>query len=115
MVYCWVALSQGEVGNPGVAAGSGGIDSGSAFTQTAAGSGFVQVVSGSAFSCALNESGDAMCWGDDTDGAVGSGVLPGPASVSAVGRPTAVVGGHGFSQLAAGASHMTAIEGRPGG
>jgi alpha-tubulin suppressor-like RCC1 family protein len=113
MVYCWVALSEGEIGNPDTPAGAGGVDSGSAFTQTDAGSGFVSVVSGSAFSCALNASGAALCWGDDTDGAVGNGAIPAPAASSVVDRPAAVVGGHSFAQLAAGASHLTAIEGRP--
>jgi len=65
---------------------------------------FSQLVSGDFHSCALTSAGDAYCWGENTNGQLGTGAS-GDRAV-----PTAVAGGVRFRALSAGASHTCGID-----
>jgi len=55
-----------------------------------------RIVGGTGHSCALTVDGVAYCWGDNTDGGLGDNSLTSRLI------PTAVTGGHTFSQISAG-------------
>ncbi len=57
--------------------------------------------------CGLDDAGKAWCWGDGYGGVLGDG----DTSDHTVRTPVAVVGGHAFSQLAAGDDHTCGLDG----
>jgi alpha-tubulin suppressor-like RCC1 family protein len=56
---------------------------------------FASVAAGSRHACALAEDGSAWCWGDNTEGQLGTGTAAGSAA------PVRVAGGHTFRSLSA--------------
>jgi alpha-tubulin suppressor-like RCC1 family protein len=63
------------------------------------------VVVGTAHSCALDKNKKAYCWGSNSDGQVGDGTISEPRRT-----PVAVVGGHKFVALTAGAGYTCGLE-----
>jgi alpha-tubulin suppressor-like RCC1 family protein len=63
-----------------------------------------QVVTGDAFACALEESGSAACWGQNTSGQLGSNV-----DTMAHDKPVALIGLPPIARLAAGESQACAV------
>jgi alpha-tubulin suppressor-like RCC1 family protein len=58
---------------------------------------------GTRHSCALDNSGNAYCWGEGANGKLGNG------GTSNVASPVLVAGGHTYRAIAAGGSHTCAI------
>ncbi|HEX4560671.1 MAG TPA: hypothetical protein VH113_02465, partial [Gemmatimonadales bacterium] len=95
--YCWGLNSNGQLGNGGVGAivrhpvpVSGGLT-------------FASISAGYTHSCALTAAGVAYCWGDNSDGALGTG------DTSAHNTPIPVSGGLTFTAIAAGWSFTCGI------
>ena len=100
VAYCWGEGWLGTLGNGRSGPGA------HAVTPVAVGSGqpFQSVSSGASHVCGLTADGRALCWGNNFRGYLGNGEgSPGIAS------PVAVVGGHRFTNLAAGTSHTCAL------
>lgn len=101
---CWGSNAFGQVGTGSTAAAVA-----TPYAVFAAGSGIVGVAAGQAHTCALKSDGSVWCWGKNTEGQVGTGVVSAPVT-----SPTAVVGvGNGGLAVAAGAAHSCVI--RSGG
>jgi hypothetical protein len=64
---------------------------------------FAQIDGGNRFTCALDTSGRAFCWGDNTFGQLGDG------TTTARSVPTAVAGGLTFVALSTGGFHTCAL------
>jgi hypothetical protein len=64
-LYCWGSDASGQIGNG--AGGAGETPS----LATVKSERFTTVSAGTAHACALNLTGRAYCWGDDTDGQLG--------------------------------------------
>ncbi len=67
-VFCWGINLRGQLGN-----GSATESRVPFITRMNRKSDFTMVASGAAHTCALSGSGDVVCWGDNTEGQVGSG------------------------------------------
>ena len=100
--WCWGGGSSGQLGD-------GNADDHETGTP-------VSVVGGHTFTsltarwyrtCGLDDAGNAWCWGDAKFGVLGDGTT----SDHETGTPVAVVGGHTFSQLAAGYEHSCGLDG----
>ena len=68
-----------------------------------------RIAGGTGHSCALTVDGVAFCWGDNTDGGLGDNSLASRLI------PTAVAGGHTFSQISAGLLYSCALTGAGAG
>jgi alpha-tubulin suppressor-like RCC1 family protein len=90
-------------GNVDITATSEGVD-GSASVTIGLSLAFPAADGGYSHTCSLTTSGQAYCWGLNTDGQLGSGIV---SSSSAV--PILVAGGHTFSSLIPGAAHSCAL------
>jgi alpha-tubulin suppressor-like RCC1 family protein len=64
---------------------------------------WVQISSGGAHTCAINEVGEAYCWGNNPDGRLGDGTN------TARLRPRLVTGGHTWASITAGWIHTCGI------
>lgn len=102
--FCWGSDSHGQVGDdpdllteftPSPVAG------GHAFAALA--NGF-----GATYSCALDQGGDAFCWGSNNFGQLGDGAFTGSAANPA---PVAVAGGFTFVSLTAGLATTCGLTG----
>lgn len=86
--FCWGANGRGSLG-----IGPGGYQQ--AFvtrpTQVSGGLTFGSLVASEVTSCGIATDGLAYCWGMDTNGVLGNGVLPLPISISIVNQPGKVV------------------------
>lgn len=100
--YCWGANSHGQLGTgddlPRLVPTS--VAGGLRFTQ-------ISVANEGAFTCGLTGDGKAYCWGSSWGGRLGDG--SGAEAGKAVTTPQLVVGGHTFSQIAAGGGHSCAL------
>lgn len=94
-VLCWGANTHGQLGR-----GSSGVAIATP-APVAIGGPFIAVSVGAGFACALEASGQAMCWGQNTYGQLGS--AGGSSST-----PRAVDGGIAFTSISAGARHACA-------
>jgi alpha-tubulin suppressor-like RCC1 family protein len=106
-LYCWGTSMRGELGpasdlqdcsmrfGPGILC--------SPIPIRSSGLRPVDIVAGDMHSCALGADGTAYCWGANFYGQAGTG------SLSDVPLPSAVAGGHTFTQLVAGRMHTCGI------
>lgn len=94
-VLCWGASVRGRLGIGPVASDTLPVP------VEIAGPRMRLVVVGAAHACGLTTDGDAFCWGDDTDGQIGDGLLPSLDDFEPA--PVAVGGGLKFRTLSAGA------------
>ena len=96
--WCWGSNWFGELGN------------GTAYQShyppvpVSGGHAFVDITVGDGFVCGLEGTGAAYCWGDNSTGQLGQGVVGGADSV-----PVAVVGGHAFRSIAPGILHTCGV------
>ena len=81
-VMCWGKNSSGQLGNGSTT------DSATPVAVQGLAGGAAAVAVGDTFACALSTAGSVLCWGDDTSGALGTGVSTPTFSAS----PEAVVG-----------------------
>ena len=106
-LYCWGTSFRGELGPAsGLQDCSGRFGGGAQCTAIPIRSSSlrpVEIVAGDMHTCALGADGTAYCWGANFYGEAGTGTL------SDVPVPTAVVGGHTFTQLVAGRMHTCGI------
>jgi alpha-tubulin suppressor-like RCC1 family protein len=78
---------------------------------------FASVSAGASHTCAVTTSGMAYCWGDNSNGQLGTGAVGGPQScthdpnpaVPCSTSPTAVVGGLRFASVSAGGDYTCGI------
>lgn len=68
------------------------------------------ISAGGGHACALTAAGDAWCWGNAWEGALGDGVVPGDDDEGSRATPVAVVGGHRFTSITAGSGHTCALD-----
>ena len=74
---------------------------------------FVDIDAGNEHTCALDTTGAAWCWGEDSAGPLGDGPDALPLDFTPVVKdaPVAVLGGHTFATISAGESHTCALDG----
>jgi alpha-tubulin suppressor-like RCC1 family protein len=99
-VKCWGDDTRGQLGD--------GNTTGSSATPvqvTSLTSGVHAVVTGQWFSCALMNSNTVSCWGDNTNGQLGTG----SASTTPLATPQAVSGLTGIAMITAGQDHACAL------
>lgn len=90
--WCWGSNLLGELGTGDYQQGSGFVRSPAAVRSDLR---FTAVAVGGRHGCALAEDGSAWCWGDNTEGQLGTGsTAPSPV-------PVRVSGGHAFRSLSA--------------
>jgi len=65
---------------------------------------FREISAGASFTCALSTSNTAFCWGDNSNGQLGT---PTPSTASPT--PVAVTGGTQLTQISSGTSHSCAV------
>lgn len=104
-LYCWGDDTFGQIGN-----GSGGGGS-SPRLATVGSERFTTITAGNAHACALNVSGQAYCWGQDSLGQLGynrgvNSSTPVPVSGPAGAQPSTLR----FTAISAGGSHTCAVE-----
>ena len=94
-VQCWGRNASGQLGDGTIVNGDSPVD------VQGLGSGIIQITTGGAHSCALNDAGGLICWGDNTYGGLGDGTTTDrttPVSVvglaSGVSAVSASVAGH---------------------
>jgi Alpha-tubulin suppressor and related RCC1 domain-containing proteins len=68
-----------------------------------------EIAAGTGHSCAVTPAGVAFCWGDNSTGGLGDNSLTNRLI------PTAVAGGHAFSQISAGRLYSCALTGAGAG
>jgi len=68
-----------------------------------AGISFSHISAGDTFACALDLSGRAYCWGDNTFGQLGDGTTTARAT------PTPIAGGYSFTSISAGLAHACGL------
>lgn len=98
--WCWGTNHQGELGT-GEAGGTLDVPA-----RVAGGLALADLGGGDNHTCALTTSGEAWCWGWDTDGQRGDGKV---GTRDTVATPAPVVGGHTFESLTAGRSFTCAL------
>ncbi len=99
-VKCWGDDTHGQLGD--------GNTTGSSATPvqvTSLTSGVKAVATGQWFTCALMTSGTVSCWGDNTNGQLGTG----SASVTPLATPQPVSGLSGIAMITAGQDHACAL------
>jgi alpha-tubulin suppressor-like RCC1 family protein len=101
-LWCWAANYYDQTGD-----GTG--SSVPAPAQPASGTAWTVVTSGGDHTCMLAAGGSAQCFGANFNGQLGAGDLNSSAN-NIYGSPQAVLGGHTFTSIVAGASHTCAIE-----
>jgi alpha-tubulin suppressor-like RCC1 family protein len=97
--YCWGTNSSGQLGN-----------NNTAFQLTPAavqqgGATYVQIAAGKVHTCALDNAGQAYCWGYGADGALGYGFSFGDSVPAAVTQP----GGVTFTSIYVGGQHSCGL------
>ena len=96
-VYCWGSNARGQLGDGTTT------DHLVPTPVEAGGRHFTALALGWNHSCALDDSGQAYCWGEGSAGQLGDGMRAGHAT------PTRVAGGVAFMSITAGAAHSCAL------
>jgi serine/threonine protein kinase/alpha-tubulin suppressor-like RCC1 family protein len=96
--WCWGAASRGQLG-----AGDAGSNDSATPVAVATDRRFVALAAGWSFSCALDSSGSAMCWGENTSGQLGDGTRENRQ------KPTPVRANASFTTIAAGSGHACGL------
>lgn len=109
--WCWGANYQMELGT-GFAVDS--IEATDVPQQVAGGATFTQLTAGNLHTCGLNGTGQALCWGANNAGQLGTGpASPDPGSCIfldiCTGTPAPVLGGFSFTAVSAGGAHTCGI------
>jgi alpha-tubulin suppressor-like RCC1 family protein len=97
--YCWGANTVGQVGD------------GTTSTRywvprlVSGGRTYTALTAGQFFSCALAESGETWCWGDNRQWQLGSG----NTTSTSFNTPQLVTGSHAFTSVSAGADHACGL------
>jgi alpha-tubulin suppressor-like RCC1 family protein len=109
--WCWGANYEMELGT-GFSFDS--IEATDVPQAVAGGGTFNGLSAGNLHTCALNEAGQAFCWGDAASGQLGVGPVTADADacvflIYCLGTPTPVRGNLAFSALSAGGAHTCAI------
>lgn len=110
--YCWGSNRFGELGTVATVTeqcrseGANGFNVACSGTPVlvAGGIQFREISAGASFTCALSTSNTAFCWGNNSNGQLGT---PTPSTTSPT--PVAVQGGHQFTQISSGFSHGCAV------
>lgn len=104
-LYCWGANGYGQVGN----GSPGGVVTTPTLIELPGGAA-IDVDAGAFHTCAVDEAGDAYCWGGDHQrkGVLGTGA-PSEQEPLDFPSPSLVVGGHTFTQVVAGFRHSAAL------
>ena len=100
--WCWGDGSAGQLGDGDMSAHDTGTP-----VAVAGGHTFTSLTARWFHTCGLDDAGKAWCWGSGEGGVMGDG----DTSDHGLSTPTAVVGGHIFSQLAAGYGHVCGLDG----
>jgi len=95
--YCWGYNNLGQIGD-------GTLTNRLAPVPVLGGLRLAQISAGARHVCAVTKDDRAFCWGYNSTGQLGDSTNVGKRT-----RPTAVVGGHLFRYIAAGASHTCAV------
>lgn len=101
--FCWGEAWDGQLGN-GLSGNS--TDASASPTRVLGGHRFARVSAGFFHACGIDEGGAAWCWGNDSYGQLGDGMMREPVSQSA---PVAVTGGHTFASISASRDFTCAI------
>ena len=101
--WCWGYNRQGQLGD-------GTFDDAAQPVEVAADVALESLTAGRYFTCGLDADGGAWCWGDNSSGQIGDGTTGAGGDTENRAEPTSVSGGHAFSQLAAGQSHVCGID-----
>lgn len=102
--WCWGGNGSGALGN-GTA---GAINGGEQVPQLVVGGHqFASISAGEINTCGISTGGAAYCWGDNSEGQIGNGVISGTNVPVAV--PTPVAGGHTFTSVRTGGAHACAM------
>jgi len=104
--YCWGKNSDGQLGNNTVTSSS--VPVAVSTSGVLAGKTLTQVTAGNDLTCALDSTGLAYCWGDDTRGQLGNNsttTSPVPVAVTATG----VLSGVTLTQVSAGNAFACAL------
>ena len=106
--YCWGSNQRGEIGRASVPMGGSGDPATLTLSPAVLDGGLTwrSVVAGWLHACGITTSGDAYCWGDNSRGQLGIGVIDNDPTHRS---PAPVVGGHKFVQLSLGATHTCGI------
>ena len=109
-IFCWGSNIYGQLGADTLQTPRCPLAGGTPFYCTVSpvysGAGLVasRVSAGSTHTCALNDVGDAWCWGSNEYGVLGNSTALG-------GRvPVPVLGGHAWSMISSGADHTCALD-----
>lgn len=103
-LYCWGDNQSGVLGIGGSYPTDGTYNAYSP-VQVAPGTTFSDVAVGNSHACALTTSGDAMCWGANSDGRLGIGAFDGNVHRT----PEPVTGGLRFTTIRVGLEHSCAL------
>lgn len=97
--WCWGSDSDGQIGDAAAIADR------SSPVAVAGDHRFVTIAAGAAHTCALDTSGKAWCWGQNTQGQLGTGDSSGADATA----PVAVAGDREFVSVTAGSEHTCAL------
>ena len=104
-IYCWGSNQVGQLGIGGQPGGSKQVP-----TKVTTGN-FVDLGAGYTHTCAVDDQGNAFCWGGNGCGQIGGGSPMGCGSnrIGASPSPTPVQGGHSFKSISAGERHTCGL------
>jgi alpha-tubulin suppressor-like RCC1 family protein len=115
--YCWGITSDGRLGNGSFTSPQTCFLSKACSTSPVAVSGahkFKSVHPANTYTCGLKLTGEALCWGLNDAGQLGTGSTTGPQTCGGAAcstTPVAVVGGHVFDSLDADGEHSCGVKG----
>ncbi len=101
--FCWGSNAEGQIG---VVLGGVLTSDSLSFNEplaVLAGASFASIAAGGLHSCAIMTTGSAWCWGNNAQGQLGAGAVPGSTF------PILVSGGNSYSMVVAGAGHSCGL------
>jgi alpha-tubulin suppressor-like RCC1 family protein len=107
--YCWGANNKGQLGT-GHSGGSSSIPQPVDTHGALAGKTLTQITAGGDHTCALDTTGTAYCWGDNTYGELGDGHTGGSSNVPVIVHTSASRATRALTQITAGGDHTCALD-----